>query len=139
MARAEASILIHGKEIDLKKEKIMIKRAIWVYFIIFLASCSNPMNKKLTKENYKEVLEEVRKGGRREEFEQVQSLMVVLKMQEVFTKQSVGETLEGRTFSEIIENIKDNAEKSRNRRYKAEIEESGKEKLRKSYLVAVAK
>ena len=107
----------------------------FIFIIFILISCSNPMNKKLTKENYRDVLNEVRKKSSDEDFAKVQGLVQLMAFSSAFQKdKNVEEQLEGKTFNEIIKSMKENQEKSKTENLKTAIEEAGKEQLRQEHL-----
>lgn len=73
-------------------------------------ACTSPMDTKITKENYSEVVEKIRKNSTEEEWKKVAAVMMLAKLGGI-TGKSEAELMEGKSFNEIIKNIKEGEEK----------------------------
>ncbi|WP_413612428.1 hypothetical protein [Bdellovibrio sp. HCB-110] len=77
-----------------------------VFSILFVSlGCTKPMDKKITKDNYNELLEDIRKNASEEDWKKVQAITMMAKMGSLAGKTEM-ELLEGKSFNQIIDNIK---------------------------------
>lgn len=67
------------------------------------------MDKKITKENYSQIVEEVRKKASEEDWKKVEAIQMMARMGSLAGKSEM-DILEGKSFNEIINNIKKNNE-----------------------------
>ena len=84
-----------------------------------VVSSSNPMNKALTKENYKAVVDEIRKESSAEDFQKVQGIMLMMTFAGVLSEdKKFNEVVKGKSFNDLIDHVK-NRDKEREEEAKA--------------------
>lgn len=76
------------------------------FFLIFssltlLAGCTDPMDTKITRENYYSVMEKIRKTTSEKEWQQVQTIQMVARA----SKEGEVKFLEGNSFREIVDKL----------------------------------
>lgn len=72
---------------------------------LITVGCTKAMDKKITKENYDSLLEEIRKNASEDDWKKVQGIVMLAKMGRIAGKSEM-DILEGKSFNEIIENFK---------------------------------
>ncbi|MDD0851616.1 hypothetical protein HBN50_00860 [Halobacteriovorax sp. GB3] len=87
----------------------IVKFLILTLFTFTLFGCSDPMNTKITKENYKKVLEGVRKNTDEKTYEKVQAIVKLAEFAKLGGKDPI-DFLEGKSFNEHLNYFKHKAE-----------------------------
>jgi len=85
-------------------KSIILRTKAVAIFAIFISGCTNPMDTKITKENYREVVKKVRAKSSPEEIEKMEAILIMAKIG-TLTGQTEEEILEGKSFNDVIKNI----------------------------------
>ena len=113
--------------------------AIIVLFIITVAILIssiilNPMNAKITRKNYDNVVEKIRKNASKDDYEKVQAVIAMAEMASWGEDKDKIDILEGKSFNQAIKTIQKNIEQEEKETKQQKSINAEKQKIRDGYL-----
>ena len=107
-----------------------------IFLMIFLVSCGeNPMDTKITKENYEKVVEKIRKKASKEDYEKTEAIISLSKIASMGGDHIA--LIEGKSFNEIIINMQEAQEREEERRLQKARREAKKAEILGKYLESI--
>ena len=110
-----------------KKKKvysIVLLIALITSTTIGIIMLSDPMEKKITKDNYDSILEDIRKKSDKKDFEKVQAIVLSLTLANGLGGKDPIEILKGKSFRDHIEKFKNQEKRSKCKRRSEQIKSS---------------
>lgn len=132
------TIVCKIKDFFIKNWKIIIyiicSLLILLFLIFAIKIFTNPMNTKITRKNYDNVIEKIRKHSSKENYEKVQAVIAMAEMASWGEDKDKIDIIEGKSFNQMIKTIQKNIEQEEKETEEQKAISAEKQKIRDEYL-----
>lgn len=127
---AKKFILMNWKKLVISLSTLLI-----ILILLFVISIlTNPMNTKITRKNYENVVETIRKNSTKESYEKVQAVIAMAEMASWGEDKDKIDIIEGKSFNQMIKTIQKNIEQENKEAEEQKAISAEKQKIREKYL-----
>lgn len=126
---AKKFILMNWKKLVISLSALLI-----ILILLFVISIlTNPMNTKITRKNYDNVVEKIRKNSSKENYEKVQAVIAMAEMASWGEDKDKIDIIEGKSFNQMIKTIQKNIEQEEKEAEQQKAVAIEKQKIREQY------
>ncbi len=126
------------KDFFIKNWKIIVyiicSLLILLFLIFAIKTFTNPMNTKITRKNYDNVIKKIRKHSSKENYEKVQAVIAMAEMASWGEDKDKIDIIEGKSFNQMIKTIQKNIEQEEKEAEEQKAISAEKQKIRDEYL-----
>ena len=104
------------------------------FVVLAFKLLTNPMNIKVTRKNYDNVIERIRKNSSKDDYQKVQAVIAMAELVSLGDNEDKIDYLEGKSFNQMIKKIQKNLEEENKEAEQQKIISAEKQKIRDEYL-----
>ena len=104
------------------------------FVVLAFKLLTNPMNTKVTRKNYDNVIERIRKNSSKDDYQKVQAVIAMAELASLGDNEDKIDYLEGKSFNQMIKKIQKNLEEENKEAEQQKINSAEKQKIRDGYL-----
>ena len=104
------------------------------FVVLAFKLLTNPMNTKVTRKNYDNVIERIRKNSSKDDYQKVQAVIAMAELASLGDNEDKIDYLEGKSFNQMIKRIQKNLEEENKEAEQQKIISAEKQKIRDEYL-----
>ncbi len=104
------------------------------FAILTFKLLTNPMNTKVTRKNYENVIERIRKNSSKDDYEKVQAVIAMAELASLDSNEDKLDYIEGKSFNQMIKKIQKNLQEEKKEAEQQKAISAEKQKIRDGYL-----
>lgn len=132
------NIFIKIQDLIVKNKKIIsyviCSLLIISFAILTFKLLTNPMNTKVTRKNYENVIERIRKNSSKDDYEKVQAVIAMAELASLGSNEDKLDYIEGKSFNQMIKKIQKNLQEEKREAEQQKAISAEKQKIRDGYL-----